>query len=77
MKSIKEKAEEIFPIEERDSLETELKRRKMRQCYEHGANYVIDEIKSLIKNVSDEYPRFQQGTIIHIRLIKLLEQLKK
>ena len=42
-----------------------------------GANYVLDEIESLMKDVSDEYPRFQQGTIIHGRLIKLLEQLKK
>ena len=42
-----------------------------------GANYVLGEIESLTKDVSDEYPLFQQGAIIHVRLIKLLEQLKK
>lgn len=42
-----------------------------------GANYVLDEIEKLIKDVSDEYPQFQQGAIIYGRLIKLLEQLKK
>lgn len=47
------------------------------QAVKAGANYVLEEIESLIKDVSDEYPRFQQGTIIHGRLIKLLEQLKK
>lgn len=45
--------------------------------FEAGANYVLEKIESLIKDVSDGYPRFQQGTIIHGRLIKLLEQLKK
>ena len=47
------------------------------QAVKAGANYVLEEIESLMKDVSDEYPRFQQGTIIHGRLIKLLEQLKK
>lgn len=49
----------------------------METAYMAGANYVLDEIESLMKDVSDEYPRFQQGVIIHGRLIKLLEQLKK
>lgn len=48
-----------------------------QMTFEAGANYVLGEIESLMKNVSDEYPRFQQGTIIQGRLIKLLEQLKK
>lgn len=48
-----------------------------QKTFEAGANYVLEEVESLMKNVSDEYPRFQQGTIIHGRLIKLLEQLKK
>lgn len=47
------------------------------ETWKAGANYVLEEIDSLMKDVSDGYPRFQQGTIIHGRLIKLLEQLKK
>ena len=48
-----------------------------QKTFEAGANYVLEEVESLMKDVSDEYPRFHQGTIIHGRLIKLLEQLKK
>ena len=70
MKSIKEKAEEVFPIEEYDSLETELQRRKMRMCYEHGANYVLDEIEKCVKSLSSS--RLKIDTIKQI-----IEQLKK
>lgn len=52
MKSIKEKAEEVFPIEEYDSLETELQRRKMRLCYEDGANYVLKQIEKELKELA-------------------------
>lgn len=49
----------------------------VQPAFEAGANYVLDEIESLMKNVSDEYPRFQQGTIIQGELIELLKQLKQ
>lgn len=81
MKSIKEKAKEyglqhpvIFyasdgnPYDDVDNPSID---------FEEGANYVLGEIESLMKDVSDKYPRFQQGEIIHGRLINLLEQLKK
>jgi hypothetical protein len=70
MKSIKEKSEEVFPIEERDSLETELQRRKMRLCYEDGANYVLEQVEKLIySNPTCERAIFELG--------ELVEQLKK
>lgn len=69
MKSIKEKAEEYS----RCIASSEY----TKEDFVSGANYVLEQIESIMKNVSDEYPRFQQGTIIHGRLIKLLEQLKK
>ena len=81
MKSIKEKAKEYGfqnPVIHYDADgNTYDDADKPSMDFEAGANYVLDEIESIIKNVSDEYPRFQQGTIIHGRLIKLLEQLKK
>ena len=86
MKSIREKAKEAerntLPLFESISESTGepvsvYDQNDMIDMFEAGANYVLEEIQSLMKNVSDEYPRFQQGTIIHGRLIKLLEQLKK
>ena len=67
MKSIKEKSEEVLPIEERDSLETELKRRKMRMCYEDGANYVLDVVEDFMKH----------NLVCSSNLKRLIEQLKK
>lgn len=77
MKSIKEKAEEHAPYTREDSWNRTQKCIIAQTSFEAGANYVLGEIESLMKDVSDEYPLFQQGTIIHVRLIKLLEQLKK
>lgn len=71
MKSIKEKAEEYT-----NGFHPGIQR-MCNESFVDGANYVLDEVGSLMKDVSDEFPRFQQGTIIHGRLIKLLEQLKK
>ena len=65
MKSIKEKAEEVFPFKEHDSLETKLQRQKMRLCYEHGANYVLEQIEKVTNICFDE------------ELRKVIEQLKK
>jgi hypothetical protein len=71
MKSIKEKAEEVFQIEEYDSLETELQKRKMRLCYEHGANYVLEQIEDIIVNNED-------NTLNMARcLVDCIKQLKK
>ena len=67
MKSIKEKSEEVFPIEEYDSFETELQRRKMRLSYEHGANYVLDVIEEFMKH----------NIVYEGNLKRLIEQLKK
>lgn len=64
MKSIKEKAEEVFPFKEHDSLETKLQRQKMRLCYEHGANYVLDAIQTYV--ITEHY-----------NLEYIIEQLKK
>lgn len=77
MKSIKEKAEERAPYTKEDSWDRIKAAINAQTSFEAGANYVLEEIESLMKDVSDEYPRFQQGAIIHGRLIKLLEQLKK
>lgn len=73
MKSIKEMSDEYLE-EEKDEIVCVYDR---YAGFVDGANYVLDEVGSLMKDVSDEFPRFQQGTIIHGRLIKLLEQLKK
>lgn len=73
MKSIKEKSNEYA----REYLFSPLPQRAPNVHFEAGANYVLEEIESLMKNVSDEYPIYLQGTIIQGRLIKLLEQLKK
>jgi len=71
MATIKEKAEEVFQIEEYDSLETELQKRKMRLCYEHGANYVLEQIEDIIVNNED-------NTLNMARcLVDCIEQLKK
>ena len=79
MKTIKEKAIEAFPIEEYDSLETELQRRKMRLCYEHGANYVLGEIEAFMKNLdlgnSAEEKFYKLDVIADIS--SFIEQLKK
>ena len=72
MKSIKEKAEEVFPIEEYDSLETELQRRKMRLCYEYGANYVLDAITECMPKTSAYNP----NEVIDI-ITSMIKQLKK
>lgn len=69
MKSIKEKSEEVFPIEEHDSLETELQRRKMRLCYGDGANYVLEEIEKHL----DEFANYEDSLIVR----RVIEQLKK
>ena len=77
MNSIKEMAEELsiaFRKEQGDVGYSEQLSYKLG--IEAGANYVLDEVELIMKDVSDKYPRFQQGTIIHGRLIKLLEQLK-
>jgi hypothetical protein len=70
MKSIKEKAEDVFPIEEYDSLETELQKRKMRLCYEHGANYVLEQVEMLLNS-----QRFVDDP--SQELYELIKQLKK
>lgn len=82
MKSIKEKSFELFPemqteSDDWDVIEEQCDRDEQRKAFVKGAKYVLDEIESLMKDVSDEYPLFQQGAIIHVRLFKLLEQLKK
>ncbi len=85
MKSIKEKAEEYGYTnwqsdEYHDGASEGLEFDPIghtQKTFEEGANYVLDEIESLMKDVSDEYPMYIQGTIIQGRLIKLLEQLKK
>ena len=71
MKSIKEKAEEVFAIEEYDSMETELQRRKMRLCYEHGANYVLEQIEQLI------YEKHVEGNLPLFDLTHLIDKLKE
>ena len=77
MKSIKEKAEERAPYTKTNSWDRIKAAINAQTSFEAGANYVLGEIESLMKDVSDKYPRFQQGEIIHGRLINLLEQLKK
>ena len=77
MKSIKEKSHEIAWQYSKHYDPIACRQEWCEMAARAGANYVLDEIESLMKDVSDEYPRFQQGTIIHGRLIKLLEQLKK
>lgn len=74
MESIKEMSEKLYPTNKYNINLSDVHR---KEGFEKGANYVLKEIESLMKDVSNEYPRFQQGTIIHGRLIKLLEQLKK
>ena len=70
MKSIKEKSEEVFHIEEYDSFETELQKQKMRLCYEHGANYVLECFESIL-------PFVAKKGIIYGKIKETIEQLKK
>ena len=75
MMSVKEKAEQVFPIEDYGDLDAELQRRKMRLCYEHGANYVVEEIENLVKTTLGDGEGYHYN--LYIGLVKLLEQLKK
>ena len=81
MKSIKEKSEEYGLLNPNIHYDADGNTYddvdKPSMDFETGANYVLDVIEFLMKDVSDKYPRFQQGEIIHGRLINLLEQLKK
>lgn len=76
MKSIKEKSEEIFQIEERDSLRTELQRRKMRLCYEDGANYVLGIFEKELP-LEDNRNLNDYSKALVWRLKNCIEQLKK
>lgn len=73
MKSIKEKAKENLEQNKDETL-----------CvydryagFVDGANYVLDAVENIMKEVSEVYPKFHQGTIIKGRLKRLIEQLKK
>ena len=76
MKSIKEKAEEVFPVEEYDTLETELQRRKMRVCYEHGANYVLEELEKTIER-AEYYSDMSLKSRFYEDLKYMIQELKK
>lgn len=72
MKSIKEKAFELFPKMQTNSndwdvIEEQCDRDRQRKAYVKGANYVIDEIEKLVK-----FNRWAARD-----LYELIEQLKK
>ena len=75
MKSIKEKAIEVFPSH--CNANTDLSNFKKRIGFDSGANYVLEEIEKVIK--SDRilgYP-FPSIEMRYNKIISVIEQLKK
>jgi len=64
MKSIKEKAIEVFD----DPFKQE--------CFEAGANYVLGEVKKMLSKVN-EYKDGSDHTILYLDIEFLVKQLKK
>jgi len=69
MKSIKEKAEEVFP--EHCNFYTNSCNERKRIGFEAGANYVLEQIEQLI------YEKHVEGNLPLFDLTHLIDKLKK
>ena len=75
MKSIKEKAFELFPEMQTDSddwdvIEEQCDRDEQRKAFVNGANYVIESFESIL-------PFVAKKGIIYGKIKETIEQLKK
>ena len=75
MKSIKEKAIEVFP--RHCNANTDLSNFKKRIGFNSGANYVLEEIENVIKSDRILGHPFPSLEIRYNQIISLIEQLKK
>ena len=75
MKSIKEKAIEVFP--RHCNANTDLSNFKKRIGFNSGANYVLEEIENVIKYDRILGHPFPSLEIRYNQIISLIEQLKK
>jgi hypothetical protein len=73
---IKEKSESFYKIFESDTEEFKSIQRSLQIAYQHGANYVIDEIEARVKDLYDKHPGTgDMRTVLSCVLVKL-EMLK-
>ena len=75
MKSIKEKAIEVFP--RHCNANTDLSNFKKRIGFNSGANYVLEKIENVIKSDRILGHPFPSLEIRYNQIISLIEQLKK
>ena len=75
MKSIKEKAIEVFPSH--CNANTDLSNFKKRIGFNSGANYVLEEIDNVIKSDRILWHQFPSLEMRYNQIISVIEQLKK
>ena len=75
--SIKEKSENFYKIYESDTYEFKNHQRMMQIAYQHGGQYVIDEVEAKVKELYENHPGIgDMRTVLSCVLVKL-ELLKK
>ena len=74
--NIKEKSESFYKIFESDTEEFKSIQRSLQIAYQHGGEYVIDEIEKRVKELYDSHPGMgDMRTVLSCVLVKL-EMLK-